>query len=110
MEFRVFAFDRISEERERTKCMVRADLALARKYGIRIQELPLLCRSLLERKEAGEEIGSLTFTEAEMQECARLGAAAHDAAARKRKPPHRPAGDNVGTAWRGRQPVVGTKA
>lgn len=104
MEFRVFAFDRITTERERIQCTVRADLALTRKYGIHLQELPLLCRSLLERKDEGEPIISSTFTEAEMQDCARLRAAAHEAASSKRKPPHRPTGENAGAAWRGRQP------
>ena len=104
VEFRVFAFDSISEERERTQCTVRADLGLARKYGIHVQELPLLCRSLLEREEEGEPTLSLTFTEAEMQDCARGRAAAHDAAASKRKAPHGRAGENVGAAWRGRRP------
>ena len=47
--FRVFAFEGIGEDRTRTKFTVRADLALIRAYEIRVQELPLLCRGLLER-------------------------------------------------------------
>lgn len=47
--FRVFAFEGIGEDRTRTKFTVRADLALIRGYEIRVQELPLLCRGLLER-------------------------------------------------------------
>jgi hypothetical protein len=47
--FRVFAFEGIAEDRTRTKYTVRADLALIRGYEIRVQELPLLCRALLER-------------------------------------------------------------
>jgi hypothetical protein len=47
--FRVFAFEGIGEDRMRTKFTVRADLALIRGYEIRVQELPLLCRGLLER-------------------------------------------------------------
>jgi hypothetical protein len=98
MESRVFAFDRIGEDSARAQCTVRADLALARRYGIHIQELPLLCRSLLDQSEEGEEILSLTFTEAEMRECATARAAA--AAASKKRPPHRPASENLGAAWR----------
>ncbi len=49
--FRVFTFDRIGEDRVRTKCTVRADLSLIRNYGIHIQELPLLCRGLLDRSD-----------------------------------------------------------
>jgi hypothetical protein len=39
-----------------------------------------------------------------MRACASDRAAARDAAASKRKPPHRPAGENLGAAWRGQQP------
>jgi len=66
MGFRVFAFERMGEDRIRTKYTVRADLALILRYGIRLQELPLLCRGLLERRENGEEASTLTFTEDEM--------------------------------------------
>ena len=105
MGFRVFSFERTGDDRLRTKCTVRADLALIRRYGIQIQELPLLCRGLLDRCEEGREIESLTFTEEEMRACATERAAAREcAAARKRKPPHRPVGENVGAAWRGQQP------
>jgi hypothetical protein len=66
MGFRVFAFERMGEDRIRTKYAVRADLALIQRYGIRLQELPLLCRRLLERRDNGEKEGTLTFTEDEM--------------------------------------------
>ena len=81
MSFRVFAFDRIGEDRVRTKCTVRADLVLIRRYGIQIQELPLLCRSLLDRGEESGELLSLTFTEQEMCACAAERAAVRAAAA-----------------------------
>src|SRR5579859_5539370 len=64
--FRVFAFEGINADRTRTGFTVRADLALTRRYGIRLQELPLLCRGLLERQVLGEELRMLTFTEADM--------------------------------------------
>lgn len=44
MGFRVFAFERIGDDRLRTKFTVKADLALIRRYGIRLQDLPLMCR------------------------------------------------------------------
>ena len=47
--FRVFALERIGEDRGRLPYGAKADMALARKYGIRVQELPLLCRELLEQ-------------------------------------------------------------
>ncbi|HWZ32016.1 MAG TPA: hypothetical protein VNX18_11810 [Bryobacteraceae bacterium] len=101
MGFRVFAFERLAEDRTRTKCTVRADLALVRTYGIHIQELPLLCRALLDRREDGDKIPSLTFTEEEMRTCASERAAAREAAIKKRKPPQKPAAENLGSAWRG---------
>lgn len=104
MGFRVFAFECIGEDRVRTKCTVRADLALARRYGIQIQELPLLCRGLLDRRDEGDEIQSLTFTEEQIRACADARAAARDAAAIKRKLRHGPSGENLGAAWRGQRP------
>ena len=53
--FRVFAFEGTAAGRVRTEYTVRADLALIRKYGIRVQELPLLCRRFLERAGEGEQ-------------------------------------------------------
>jgi hypothetical protein len=82
---RVFEFDRLGVDRIRTKCTVRADLALIRRYGIQIQELPLLCRGLLDRSDEHVEVPSLTFTEQEMQACAIERTAAREMAASKRK-------------------------
>ena len=60
-EFRVFTFEGVAADRSRSAFTVRTDLALARQYAIRIQELPLLCRAVLERHE-GDQIHALTFT------------------------------------------------
>ena len=54
LAFRVFAFERMGLDRVRTKYVVKADLSLSRRYGIPLQELPLLCRNLLSRSESGE--------------------------------------------------------
>jgi hypothetical protein len=102
--FRVFAFERIGEDRTRTACTVRADLALSRRYGIQMQELPLLCRGLLERCGDGEPDGSLTFTEDEMRSYMAGRKAAQDAAAQKRKATRGPAENNAGDAWRTQRP------
>jgi hypothetical protein len=114
--FRVFAFEGVAVGQIRTVFTVRADLALSRRYGIAMQELPLLCRSLLDRQEeSGEnqdESGehgalkehSLTFSEEEMRACADKRAADRALAALKRKTPRRPVVENVGAAWRGPQP------
>ena len=93
--FRVFSFDRLGDDHVRTRCTVRANLALIRRYGIQVQELPLLCRGLLDRSEEGNEIQSLTFAEGDMRKCANDRAAIREEAARKRKPWRRPAVEDV---------------
>lgn len=101
--FRVFAFERVRSDRTRTTCTVRADLTLVRRYGIQIQELPLLCQTVLDRRGEGEETQSFTFTEEEMCACANERAAARAEAAKKKKPAHKPSGENLGSAWRTQQ-------
>jgi hypothetical protein len=99
---RVFTFDRIAEDRSRTPFVIRADLDLIRKHDIRVQELPLLCRSFLERRDETDEIRELTFTEEEMSLCAQ---AQREAAALRKKAPRRPVIENRGAAWRTPQPL-----
>ena len=101
--FRVFAFERMGEDRVRTRWTVRADLALSRRYGIRLQELPLMCRGLLERGDDAEETRAIIFSEELMRTCADERAAAKEGAAHKRKAPRRPVAENSGAAWRGPQ-------
>ena len=113
--FRVFAFEGVVVGQIRTVFTVRADLALSRRYGIAMQELPLLCRSLLDRQEEGghgtDEGGehdalvqhSLTFSEEEMRAFADKRAADRALAALKKKVPRRPVVENAGAAWRGPQ-------
>jgi hypothetical protein len=93
--FRVFSFDRVGEDRVRTRCTVRADMALIRAHGIRVQELPLLCRGLLDRCEEGSAIQSFTFEEVDMRHCADERTTLREEAAKKRKPWRRPAGEAV---------------
>jgi hypothetical protein len=65
--FRVFAFDVIGDDRVHITYSVRADLTLARKYGITLQELPLLCRGVLEQRIFVSKVERrFTYTEAEM--------------------------------------------
>jgi hypothetical protein len=102
--FRVFAFEGTAADRTRNEYKVRADLALTRIYGIRVQELPLLCRELLERGGEGEQASLVTFTEEEMRLHARNCADAHNAAAQKRKSARRPATTSqIGSGWRAPQ-------
>jgi hypothetical protein len=87
--FRVFAFDYVSKEKVRSSYVVKTDLALTRKYGIRMQELPLLCRSVLERKEEGNEQHSHVYSEADMRAYADVRSV-REAAVVRRKIPRRP--------------------
>ena len=97
--FRVFTFEGIAADRVRTAFTVRADLALIRRHGIRIQELPLLCRSLLERCEGESETRGLTFTEEDMALHAKVRADdVRHRASLKKSPPRRPSPENLGAA------------
>ena len=90
---RVFAYEGTGEDRVRIKFTVRADLALSRKYGIRLQELPLMCLGILERSSETDEASgtepngdprAMTFTEDAMMRYSEDCLAARDAAALKR--------------------------
>ena len=100
MGFRVFEFEGIGDDRVRTEYKVRADLALIHRYGIRVQELPLLCRGILEGRNEDEQQQTFTYTETDMRLNAEL-CALRSADAQKRKAPRKPPGENVGAAWRG---------
>jgi len=97
---RVFAFQGIGDDRKRTEFTVTADLSLVRMYGIMMQELPLLCRELLEHStESGLDNRALTLTEADMR-VRRDHLAADRAEADRKKslrktPPRRPAGADI---------------
>jgi hypothetical protein len=100
--FRVFAFERKDAAPGRIEFTVKADLGLIRRYDIRVQELPLLCRTLLERSETSEGARAMIFTEDEMRACADSRTAAKNEAARKRKAPKwSSTGERPGAAWRG---------
>lgn len=79
---------------------VEVDLALIPGYGIRIQELPLLCRELLQQRAQPDEISALVFTEQRMRSHAeRLAIAREEAEHRKRQPRHL-ASAHAETGWR----------
>src|ERR1700761_2435593 len=88
-DYRVFTFDGVAADRSRTEFTVRTDLALSRSYGIRVQELPLLCRSVLERRDQETQERAFTFTEQDMRQHA-SGCAAEKDAAMKKKASRRP--------------------
>lgn len=100
---RRFVFQGIAD-RTRADFAVKVDLGLSRRYGIRLQELPLLCRELLERHGEGGEERAFTFGEAEMGAYATTCALKHEAAARKKKVPRKSSTSQIGSAWRAPQP------
>ena len=106
-KFRIFAFERIGDDKLRTMFAVRADLALTRRYSIRVQELPLLCRALLERNDCGQGKRAFTFTEADMSLHEKGCIAARRAASRKT--PRRFPRSTIGAAWRNPQAQAETK-
>jgi len=87
---RVFAFEGIETDRTRTMFFVRADLALSQSFGIRVQELPLLCLRLLETHTFRENEHVLTYGKGEMRLHKDIRASELTALKRKR-PPRRPA-------------------
>ena len=97
--FRVFAFARGGADRSSAVYTVRADLALSRRYEITLQELPLLCRNLLEGREDIEQTCALTFGEEEMSLYATKCAIAPQALAQKRKSRRQLLGGHLGAAW-----------
>jgi hypothetical protein len=101
--FRVFAFQGVGANGTRLEYTVKAHLGLSRTYGIRLQELPLLCRGMLDRLPEGAEARTVTFTEEGMRLHADNRAAERDAA-RKRKAPPRPPTEQAATRWRAAQP------
>jgi hypothetical protein len=98
MGSRVFEFEGVEADRTRTMFTIHADLSLARRYGIQLQELPLLCRAVLEGCHGGGEERTFSYTE----EAMRLHAgevAARAELAKQRKPPRRPVPERVETEW-----------
>jgi hypothetical protein len=100
---RRYAFQGIAGDRSRTDFTVNVDLSLIRRYEISVQELPLLCRHLLEEQVA-EQDRTVEFTEDAMRGHASIRAAAQLAADQK-KVHRRPPSGRVGEAWRSPKPA-----
>jgi hypothetical protein len=96
---RMYAFETRVEGR-RIANTVEVDLALIPGYGIRIQDLPLLCRELLEQRTEPDEISAFVFTELQMRSHAEKLASAREAAEQRRKQPRHLVTPNNGSAWR----------
>jgi hypothetical protein len=80
---RLYAFESRVEAR-RIDYTVEVNLALIPGYGIRIQDLPLLCQGLLHHRAEGDETCAFVFTEQHMRSHAEeLARARTDAEHRK---------------------------
>lgn len=98
---RRFSFQRLGDDRERTEFTVGADLSLARKYAIALQDLPLLCRRILETRMESERLLTFTFTEEDMRAYSTERTITAANAAQRKKPARRPPPGTLGKAWRG---------
>ena len=96
---RIYAFEGRIDAR-RIDYTVEVDLALIPGYGIRIQDLPLLCRELLQQRAQPDEISSVVFTEQQMRSHAERLAVARDEAEHRKKQARHPASADVETGWR----------
>jgi hypothetical protein len=98
---RRFTFEGIAGDRTRKQYTVSADLGMLRKYNIPVQELPLLCRRLLERESLLSETVALQFTEQLMREHQDHCTAIKREADLKKKAHKRPLpSPATGQAWR----------
>ena len=97
---RVFGFEGVAADQTRTKFSVSADIALSRRHGIRVQELPLLCLRFLEQHDTGNEKRDLTLAKEDMCVYANNCAAQRESAQRKRSPRHPPGNVSTRTEWR----------
>lgn len=96
---RIYAFEGRVDAR-RIDYTVEVDLALIPGYGIRIQDLPLLCRELLQQRTEPDEISAHIFTEQRMRSHAEKLATARVEAEHKRKQPRHLASPASETDWR----------
>lgn len=96
---RIYAFEgRI--DAKRIDYTVEVDLALIPGFGIRIQDLPLLCRELLQQRSQPDETSSVVFTEQRMRSHAEKLAVAREEAEHRKKQPRHLAGADADTGWR----------
>lgn len=97
---RRYAFQGVADDRKKAEFTVGVDLATVRRYGIPLQELPLLCRRVLEERDAAEHSQAMTFTEQHMRGYA-TGRAQRIEAEQKKKMSRRfVPSRQTGKAWR----------
>jgi hypothetical protein len=98
---RRFVFEGIATDRTRKQFSVTVDLSTLRKHQIAIQELPLLCRRLLERESVVNPSHAFEYSEQLMRDHQDQCLAAKREADLKKRAPRRPAPSlATGQAWR----------
>lgn len=96
--FRIFTFERVAADRTRTQFTVKADVTLTQRYGIRLQDLPLLCRGVLEQHHEDNTRRAFTYTEEEM--CRHANCASAKAEEAKQRRDRRPPPVKTPSTWR----------
>lgn len=96
--FRIFTFERVATDRTRTLFTVKTDVALTQHYGIRLQELPLLCRAVLEQHHEDDTRRAFTYTEDDM--CRHASCAFAKAEEAKQRRDRRPPPAKTASTWR----------
>lgn len=99
-ENREFAFDRVADDRSKTRFKVIVSMGLGRQYQIPVQDFPLLCRRLLEKLENGADARTVQFTEQEMRRLADAKVETQKLNA-NRRPPRRPRVAVAASPWQG---------
>src|SRR5258708_27680949 len=87
--YRVFSFELLPRHEGGGTFLVKADLALARKYRIPLQELPLLCRALLENRQGDAPDHTIIYSASDMSLYANARLAADENRKLKRGVPPR---------------------
>ena len=98
---RHFAFRCRNDDRSHSDFTVDTDTCLIRRYGISLQELPLLCRRLLEETLLAIPDSALIFDEDRMRRHADEREASQRIAQEKKRAPRKLKSANRGQAWRG---------
>lgn len=73
-DIRHFAFQRVAADGQRSGCTVHADLPMARRFNIKLQDLPLFCRQILNAR-TEDQTETVIITEEEMRLHAEMTAA-----------------------------------
>lgn len=97
---RTYTYDGVAADRSRSEFTVLVELAMLRRHKISLQELPLLCRAVLD-SEAALPCEQRSYAFGEVQMCVQdaYAAAKAEAAQKRRKAPKRAPAHNPEHAW-----------